>query len=92
MDFDSYNFAAERMDNILRECGDKSCGFFVMDEETMARYEIFDNVRDNRGNRIVVGDWYVVVRCGNGYRYYINVTHDSVITMCAEVFSFLQYK
>ena len=66
--------------------------FYVMDKRYYDNLALPQFSADNRGNRLVIGDWYVIVTCGDGYKYYINVTADSVVTMCAEVFDFLQYK
>ena len=69
-----------------------SCEFYIMDNRYYGQLAMPQFSADNRGNPLVVGDWYVIVTCADGWKYYINVTLDSIITMCAEVFAFLQYK
>lgn len=87
-----YRFAAMHMTDILIKEKNMGCVFVVMDDDYLNALECPELVRDSRGNRLFVGDWYVVIVCNNGYRYYVNVTADSVITMCAEVFGFIQNK
>ena len=93
MDFSPYVNACNHIAYILGydTPEGKSCDFYVMDK---TYYDSLNPelVRDNRGNALVIGDWYVIVTCANGYKYFINVTGDSVMTMCAEVFNFIQYK
>ncbi len=87
-----YMFAAENISLILQRGKNMTCVFYVMDARyyrNLARPELS---ADNRGHQLMIGDWYVIVTCSNGYKYYINVTRDSVVTMCAEVFDFIQNK
>lgn len=76
---------------LLREKG-MYCCFAVMTEDIRNSHQFPELIRDHNGALLIDGDEYVIVTCGNGYRYYINVTGDSVITMCAEVFNFIQNK
>lgn len=41
---------------------------------------------------IAYGKEYVIITCANGYRYFVCVEMDSVMTMCAEVMTFASYK
>lgn len=87
-----YIYAATSMSLILLNEKDMNCEFYVMDERYYNNLDHPELSADNRGNRLVIGDWYVIVTCSDGYKYYINVSHDSVLTMCAEVFDFIQHK
>lgn len=87
-----YMLAAENMNFILRREKGMTCAFYVMDKRYYNDLACPEFSADNRGNQLIIGDWYVIVTCSNGYKYYINVTCDSVITMCAEVFNFIQNK
>lgn len=87
-----YQHAAQNMSLILSQAKDMTCTFYVMDEHYYNNLAYPELSCDSRGNMLIVGDWYVIVRCANGCLYYINVSHDSVVTMCAEVFQFIQYK
>lgn len=91
-DYLPYLRAAQDMSEILTREKGMTCTFYVMDKRYYSRLAYPQLSADNRGNPLFVGDWYVIVRCSNGALYYVNVTHDSVVTMCAEVFSFIQYK
>lgn len=90
--FLSYRHATQNMSLILSHAKDMTCTFYVMDEQYYKNLAYPELSCDNRGNRLMVGDWYVIVRCSNGYLYYVNVSHDSIVTMCAEVFSYIQNK
>lgn len=87
-----YQRAAQSMNQILSSAKGMTCSFYVMDERYYKNLAYPELSSDNRGNKLIVGDWYVIVRCSNGYLYYINVSHDSIVTMCAEVFGFIQNK
>ena len=87
-----YMNSAENISCILQREKGMTCVFYVMDKRYYENLALPQFSADNRGHQLVVGDWYVIVTCGNGYKYYINVTADSVVSMCAEVFDFLQYK
>lgn len=87
-----YMNAAENISCILQREKGMTSVFYVMDNRYYKNLALPQFSADNRGHQLVVGDWYVIVTCGDGYKYYINVTADSVVTMCAEVFDFLQYK
>lgn len=49
-------------------------------------------IHDMRGNRLLHGDWYIVMECRGGHRYYINVTWDSLVTMAKETFERMENK
>lgn len=89
---EKYHFAAMHMTDILTNEKKMACLFIVMNDGYLKSLECPELVRDSRGNQLFVGDWYVVITCHNGYRYFVNVTADSVTAMCAEVFGFIQNK
>lgn len=84
--------AAMRIDGLLNHQSKAHCEYLVMDETYMGTLVIPEFARDSRGNPLLIGDQYMVVTCANGYKYYINVTADSVLAACAEVFNFIQHK
>lgn len=86
------NVACDNMAMILMANKHMYCCFQTIDEDYINSFTFPDLIRDNRGNHLIPGDEYVIVTCQNGYRYHINVTGDSVVTMCAEVFDFIQNK
>ena len=88
----NHHKACEYMTAILQANKHMYCSFVVLDEADIACHPFPELLRDSRGNRLIPGDQYVIVTCQNDYRYYINVTADSVVTMCAEVFNFIQNK
>lgn len=87
-----YMNAADNMSLILQHEKSMSCCFYVMDKAYYGNLAYPQLSADNRGHALVIGDWYVIVTCSNGYKYYINVSGDSVVTMCAETFDFIQNK
>ncbi len=87
-----YMFAADNMNLILQREKSMTCAFYVMDARYYGNLAHPELSTDNRGHQLMIGDWYVIVTCSSGYKYYINVTCDSVVTMCAEVFNFIQNK
>ena len=87
-----YMNAADQMSLILQSEKGMSCRFYIMDEAYYGDLAFPQLSADNRGHRLTIGDWYVIVTCSNGHKYYVNVTWDSVVTMCAEVFDFIQCK
>ena len=87
-----YVEAADQMSLILQHAKNMSCRFYVMDEAYYGDLAFSQLSADNRGQQLTIGDWYVIVTCSNGHKYYVNVTCDSVVTMCAEVFDFIQCK
>lgn len=87
-----YMNAADNMSLILQHEKGMNCRFYVMDKTYYGNLAYPQLSADNRGHSLVVGDWYVIVTCSNGYKYYVNVSGDSVVTMCAEVFDFIQNK
>ena len=89
---EKYHFAVSHMSHILNHEKRMTCMFIVMNDGYLKNLKCPELVRDSRGNRLFVGDWYVVITCNNGYRYFVNVTADSVTAMCAEVFGFIQNK
>lgn len=90
--YNPYVQAAINMSIILQDEKCMSCAFYVMDKGYYSSLAYPQLSADNRGNQLAIGDWYVIITCANGHKYYVNVSHDSVITMCAEVFNFIQYK
>ena len=84
--------ATMKIDELLNHQSKAHCEYLVMDEAYMSTLAIPEFARDSRGNPLLIGDQYMVVTCSNGYKYYINVTADSVLAACAEVFNFIQHK
>ena len=84
--------AAEMVSLILQHEKGMTCHYFTMTAEYIQGLRFPQLVRDNRGNQLIPGDSYMIVTCSNGYKYYVNVSGDSVVTACAEVFDFIQYK
>ena len=84
--------AAEMISLILQHEKSMTAQYFTMTAEYINALPYQQLVRDNRGHALAAGDEYVIVTCSNGYKYYVNVTCDSVVTMCAEVFDFIQSK
>ena len=91
-DLHLYHEACEHMTRILLDNKGMHCYFRVVSEAYIKGFTYPELVRDNRGHELIPGDEYVVVVCQNGYQYHINVTDDSVVTMCAEVIDFIQNK
>lgn len=87
-----YMNAADNMSLILQHEKGMACRFYVMDKGYYRNLACPQLSCDNRGHALAVGDWYVIISCSNGYKYYVNVTCDSVVTMCAEVFGFVRHK
>lgn len=84
--------AAKHMSALLSDIARAGCVYMIMDEAYLARLRYPELVRDSRGNRLILGNQYMTVICPNGYQYYINVTGDSVLTACDEVFHFISGK
>ena len=87
-----YMSAADNMSLILQREKGMTCRFYVMDQRYYRNLADPQLSCDSRGHALAVGDWYVIITCSGGYMYYVNVTYDSVATMCAEVFGFVQHK
>lgn len=87
-----YHEACDSMTKILLDNKGMHCYFRVVSEAYIKGFTYPELVRDNHGHKLIPGDEYVVVVCRNGYQYHINVTGDSVVTMCAETFNFIQCK
>lgn len=88
----SYMNAAKNMSSILEREKYMSCRFYVMDKGYINNLAYPEMSADNHGDRLRIGKWYVIVKCANGHLYYVDVTEDSVVTMCVEVFDFIQHK
>lgn len=90
--YEPYTSAARCISLILERQKTMTCRFYVMDEGYLQSLTYPALAVDNHGTPLRVDNWYVIVTRENGYKYYINVTSDSVVTMCAEVFNFIQCK
>ncbi len=84
--------AAQSISEIMQRVSGAHCAYLVMDDAYMSTLAMPQYSTDNRGNRLMIGDQYMVITCANGYRYYVNVSADSIMTACAEVFCFAQNK
>ena len=90
--FEKLHLAISDISDILKSNGFKGCNLYQMEEAELKRYSFPELAVDSNGSRLHVGEWYVVVRCENDYRYLINVDGLSVLSACAEVLNFIQYK
>lgn len=90
--YPQYHEACQNLSRILYDNKKMTCYLMRMTPEYIAELPHPEIVRDNNGDKLFPGYEYVVVVCENGYKYYVNVSGDSVITMCAEVFNFIQGK
>lgn len=86
------HFAAHQIDALIQRTSGAHCRYFVMDDEYLSNLAYPELSRDNNGNRLIAGDQYMIITCANGYLYYINISGDSVLTACAEVFQLIQNK
>lgn len=85
-------FAANKITEIIDATSKAKCEYRVMDDEYIGMLAIPQLSQDNHGHCLFAGDAYMIITCSNGYKYYINVTADSVLAACAEVFNFIQNK
>ena len=94
MDKHTHNlyFAAMQIDTLIQQTSGARCGYRIMDDEYISSLPYPQLVRDNNGNPLIPGDQYMIITCANGYLYYVNITGDSVLTACAEVFQLIQNK
>ncbi len=92
MNYTNYINAARDVSRILEREKHMKCEFIIMNDEYYENLACPEFSKDNRGNVLCVGNWYVIVHCSNGHLYYVNVTCDSVLAMCEEVFFFVQRK
>ncbi|MBQ7052336.1 MAG: hypothetical protein IJN79_06030 [Clostridia bacterium] len=86
------HFAAHQIDALIQRTSGAHCRYFVMDDEYLSNLAYPELSRDNNGNRLMAGDQYMIITCANGYLYYVNISGDSVLTACAEVFQLIQNK
>ncbi|MBR6570414.1 MAG: hypothetical protein IKK75_08185 [Clostridia bacterium] len=84
--------AARHMNELLQDIANAHCTYMIVDDAYIAGLRYPELVRDSRGNRLISGDQYMIVTCPNGYQYYINITGDSVLTACDEVFHYISGK
>lgn len=83
---------AAHIDDLLNFLYRAHCEYRIMNSDFLENLSFPELTCDNRGNRLMKGDAYMIVTAPNGYPYYINVTADSPLTACAEVFQFIQHK
>ena len=89
---ENLHFAAHQIDELIQRTSGAHCRYFVMDDEYMSNLAYPELSRDNNGNQLIPGDQYMVITCANGYKYYVNISGDSVLTACAETFQFISGK
>lgn len=77
-------WAAARLDELLYGAAKAHCEYMVMTEDYIKELIFPELVRDARGNLLIPGDQYMVMIASNGYKYYVNVSGDSLLTACAE--------
>lgn len=85
---DKLDLAIRDISDILRNNGFKSCEVLRWEESAPNMIAL----HDHNGCNLNPEDTYVVITCENDYHYYINITGSSVLSACAEVLSFIQYK
>ena len=85
-------FAAQHIDTLIQRTSGARCRYIVMDDQYMSDLACVQLACDNNGNRLVTGNEYMIITCANGYRYYVDITWDSVLTACSEVFRFISSK
>ena len=84
--------AMRYLSQILHDNGFKGCHLYQWEKDDFKKFSFPDLLCDQKGNRLIPGDWYVIIRCVNDYLYFVNVSGDSVLTACAEVLIFAQNK
>ena len=89
---DKVDNALEHMTAILYTNKHMRCSMLHFDEDYLKQFKCPELIRDSKGCKLFPGNDYVVVTCENEYKYYINVSGDSIVTMCSEVFDFIQYR
>lgn len=89
---DKLDLAIRDISDILKNNSFKGCNLYQMEEAELKRYSFPELAVDSNDSRLIPGEWYVVIRCNNDYRYLVNVTGLSVLSACAEVLNFIQYK
>lgn len=85
--FEELTYAMQKISLILRHNHFSGCEILRWDSAPNLQV-----LHDVNGYNLNPDDTYAVVICENGYRYYINITGDSILTACAEVLNFIQYK
>ena len=89
----NHAYAAEMISMILLGEKGMRCEYATMTAEYVQGLRFPELVRDSRGNPLIPGDQYMIVTCRDGgYKYYVNVSGDSVVTACAELLNFIQHK
>lgn len=89
---DLMKIAANKITELLDWIYRAKCEYYIMDDEYLSQLAYPELSHDNHGNRLIKGCAYMIITVSNGYKYYVNVTADSVLTACAEVFNFIQNK
>ena len=89
---DKLDKAIRNISDILKNNGFKGCNLYQFTDNDLKHYSFPELAIDSNGSRLIPGEWYVFIRCNNDYRYCINVTGLSVLSACAEVLNFIQYK
>lgn len=84
--------AAKKISEILDWTSKAKCEYIIMNDDYLSKLTFPQLACDNHGTPLLKNDAYMIITCSNGYKYYVNVTADSVLTACAEVFNFVQYK
>ncbi|MBE5799366.1 MAG: hypothetical protein E7321_05375 [Clostridiales bacterium] len=84
--------AAAHCSAILQAASGANVEHLHMTAEYLSGFRFPELLHDNRDNPLLPGDDYLVITCRNGYQYYVNVTADSALTACAELFAFASRK
>lgn len=85
-------FVAKKISEILDWTSKAKCEYIVMNDDYLSTLALPQLACDSCGHNLIKDDEYMIITCSNGYKYYINVTADSVLAACAEVFNFIQNK
>jgi hypothetical protein len=85
-------YAFSRISDFIQNHGFKGCHVHKWERSDFDQFQFPELIRDNHGNILFPGELYVIVTCENDHRYYVNITGLSVLSACAEVLNFIQYK
>ena len=84
--------AFNQISDFISQHGFKGCYVHEWKESDFSEFRFPELLHDSRGNRLIPGDLYVIAICNTDYKYYINITGDSVLTAAADVLEFLSSK
>lgn len=82
-------YVAKKINDIIQPTCEATCEAILLDA---GAFENVLNADRDIGQHLCLGEIYMVITCENGYKYYVNVTGDSILAAFAEVFDLIQYK